>query len=249
MPRAARQKSRTGTYHIVMRGVDRRIIFGDAEDCLRFLQTLGIVKKKSGFYLYAYCLMGNHFHLLLKEGHEPLSMIFKRLGSSYVYYYNWKYQLHGHLFQDRFHSEKVEDTTCFLDVMRYICQNPVKAGLSKTLFDYDWMGCSGIHLNDKLLDDIKDITDLQGEALLNFVNQPSHKQHLDTVGAKRLTDHEAQDRLCRACGCTFVQEISGWEKNRRNRAIKIALKSGLSIRQISRLTGISKTIIEKIKKK
>jgi len=78
-----------------------------------------LVKRESMFQLYAYCLMGNHVHLLLREGEEPLGMTFKRIGVSYVYYYNWKYQLHGHLFQDRYRSEQVEDDAYFLDVLRW----------------------------------------------------------------------------------------------------------------------------------
>lgn len=82
--------------------------------------------------------MGNHVHLLLREGKEPLSQIFKRLGVRYVYWYNWKYKRTGHLFQDRFKSEPVEDDTYFLAVLRYIYQNPVKAGLCEKPEEYQW---------------------------------------------------------------------------------------------------------------
>ncbi len=67
MPRKARCKSLTGVYHIIIRGADRRIIFSDEEDCIRFLKILFRVKKETGFLLYAYCLMGNHAHFLIKK--------------------------------------------------------------------------------------------------------------------------------------------------------------------------------------
>jgi len=82
--------------------------------------------------------MGNHVHLLLKEGEESLEQIMRRICCSYVYWYNWKYQRIGSLFQDRFKSEPVENDTYFLTVLRYILQNPLKAGMEKTIEDYHW---------------------------------------------------------------------------------------------------------------
>lgn len=178
MPRTARKKSETGIYHIMLRGMDRRALFTDDEDCERFIETLKRVKELSKFQLFSYCLMGNHVHLLLREGEEPLELVFKRLGVSYVYYYNWKYQLQGHLFQDRFRSEPVDDDAYFMDVLRYICQNPIKAGLSENVTDYPWVRCSRIHKAVEL-DDISALTDLEGSRLLSFVSEPCAGEHLD----------------------------------------------------------------------
>ncbi len=80
--------------------------------------------------------MGNHIHLLLKEEKEELGIIMRRIGSSYVYWYNWKYKRCGHLFQDRYKSEAVEDERYLLTVLRYIYQNPLKAGLVKDIGAY-----------------------------------------------------------------------------------------------------------------
>ena len=80
--------------------------------------------------------MSNHIHLLLKEGQEPLSTTMKKIGTSYVSYYNWQYNRRGHLFQDRYKSEPVEDDAYFLTVLRYIHQNPLKAGLSDDISSY-----------------------------------------------------------------------------------------------------------------
>ena len=246
MPRAPRKKSSTGIYHVMLRGADRRIIFSDDEDCYKFLEAVQRAKKESGFQLYAYCLMGNHVHILLKEEKEPLEVIFKRIGSTYVYYYNWKYQLHGHLFQDRFRSEQVENDAYFMDVLRYICQNPVKAGLCEKPFDYPWLGCSGITEDNVLLDSLDDLTELKGKNLLKFVSEACNAEHLEDTGTKRLTDREAIERLREISGCSEVQEIGGWKGERRDAAVIKALDIGISIRQLSRLTGISKAIIERI---
>ncbi len=98
MPRAARERSKTGFYHIILRGINRQGIFEDEEDSAEFLRTLIKYQKVSEYMIYAYCLMGNHIHLLLKEGTESLAIALRRIGASYVYWYNWKYERCGHLF-------------------------------------------------------------------------------------------------------------------------------------------------------
>ena len=82
--------------------------------------------------------MSNHIHLLIKEGKENLEQIIKRIAGSYEYWYNWKYNRSGHLFQDRFKSEPVETDEYFLTVIRYIHQNPVKAKVTTDISKYEF---------------------------------------------------------------------------------------------------------------
>lgn len=89
--------------------------------------------------------MSNHIHLLLKEGNEELSITMKRIGVSFVHYYNWKYRTTGHLFQDRFKSENVETNRYLLTVVRYIHQNPVKAGIVNRIDEWNWSSCDGYY--------------------------------------------------------------------------------------------------------
>ena len=84
MPRSARKQSSTGIYHVMLRGINQQDIFKDEEDYLRFLSVVKECKEVCGFELYAYCLMTNHVHLLIKVGKEPLELIFKRIGCRYV---------------------------------------------------------------------------------------------------------------------------------------------------------------------
>ena len=248
MSRSARQKSATGLYHVMLRGADRRILFADDEDCLAFLRALKAARDRSHCAVYAYCLMGNHVHLLLREGEEALGQFMKRLGVAYVSYYNTKYELLGHLFQDRFRSEGIETDAYFLDVLRYICQNPVQAGLTKSIWDYRWLGCSEIKDASGILDSIREYTSLSADELRTFVAEPCQEIHLEDDGGKRLTDSEAIARLREAVNCSTVQEIGGWPENRKNEAIRVGLAAGISIRQLSRLTGIGKNIIERATK-
>ncbi len=129
MPRRTIHKSNTGIYHVILRGLNKQRIFEDDEDFEKFLKTLETNNESSGYVIYAYCLMTNHIHLLMKEGAEDLGTVFKRVGATYVYWYNWKYSRRGHLFQDRYKSEAVETNAYFLTVLRYIHQNPIKAGI------------------------------------------------------------------------------------------------------------------------
>lgn len=85
MPRQARRKSKTGIYHIMLRGINRQTIFEDEHDYGRLIETIVQSKEKSGFDVYGYCLMGNHVHLLLREDKEAISLSIQRICSSYVY--------------------------------------------------------------------------------------------------------------------------------------------------------------------
>ena len=109
VPRKARQKSKTGIYHVMARGINQQAIFQGHEDYLKFLEILKDVKAISEFEIFAYCLMSNHYHILLKTGKEDLAQIFQRVGAKYVYWYNWKYQHIGHLYQDSYKSERIEN--------------------------------------------------------------------------------------------------------------------------------------------
>lgn len=91
MPRQARVKSETGIYHIMLRGINQQLIFEDEEDHIKFLQIVGDYKAVSGYKILAYCLMGNHIHILIKEEKEQIEQIFKRIGGKFVYWYNGKY--------------------------------------------------------------------------------------------------------------------------------------------------------------
>ena len=127
MPRQQRKKSSSGYYHVMIRGNNRNAIFLDDEDKLKFIEILSQKKQDNAFFLYAFCLMDNHVHLMMQEGTGDIANVMKRINISYVYYFNQKYKKAGHLFQDRFKSEGIEDDKYVLSLIRYIHQNPLKA--------------------------------------------------------------------------------------------------------------------------
>lgn len=122
----------------MIRGNRKQDIFLEDEDRFKFIKILKKVKQKKEYTLYAYCLMNNHVHLLIKEKDEQLFQIMKRINVSYAYYFNKKYQQIGHLFQDRFKSEPIEDESYLLVVLSYIHNNPLNAMIVKNLDEYAW---------------------------------------------------------------------------------------------------------------
>ncbi|MBR4719577.1 MAG: transposase [Lachnospiraceae bacterium] len=249
MSRTHRIKSHSGLYHIILRGMDRRIIFLDDMDRTVFLKAVKRAKAKSHFKLYAYCLMDNHVHMLIKEEDEPLEVIFKRIGVSYVSYFNKKYDLYGHLYQDRFRSEPVDSYTYFLDVLRYICHNPIKAGLCSSPKEYIWLECSRVRDHSGLIDDIDDFTSLTESEMADFILDDCSNIHMDSTDRKRFNDTDALAIVKSVTGYDNPQYLGELNKNQLRHALQKCLERGISIRQLARITGISKSTIDRIKAK
>lgn len=245
MPRAARLKSGSGIYHIMLRGINRQQIFEDEEDRAHFLETLENYKDQCGYTIYAYCLMGNHIHILLKESKEDVTLIFKRIAGSYVYWYNRKYHRCGHLFQDRFKSEPVEDDGYFLTVLRYIHQNPVKARLCKRAEDYTYSSMHEYLTFPFLTDTEFALSMLSKEQFIDYHQEENDDQCLEINDYFRFTDEEAKALIAKIAKCKNIAESQLLDTEVRNACIHKFRDKGLSIRQISRLTRISRKIIER----
>ena len=198
MPRQARKKSESGIYHVMLRGINGQLIFEDKQDKEKFLLTLKTYKAISEYKIFAYCLMSNHIHLLLKVEKEDLDLVIKRIAGSYVYWYNWKYKRRGHLFQDRFKSEPVEDDAYFLMVMRYIHQNPLKSGICKKVSDYEYSSYKEYIENSNITDTEFCLEMLDLEQFIDFNNEINEDTCLDVEESVfRLTDEEAKEIIQR----------------------------------------------------
>lgn len=251
MPRQARKKSETGIYHIMIRGINRQDIFEDDEDKEKFIETLKVYKKESGYELYGYCLMSNHIHLLLKEGRESISITMKRISSSYVYWYNFKYERCGHLYQERYKSETVEDDGYFFIVLRYIHQNPVKAGIITEVGEYKWSSYNEYAGNSKIADvnyAFEILSEEREKAKLCFekyMKEPNEDNCLEYKEKIKTTDSELQkiiEEEYKIVKGTF-HLIDRQRKNRILHELKVI--EGVTIRQIVRVTGTSKFVVEK----
>lgn len=233
----------------MLRGINGQQIFEDEEDNQIFIEALKDFKAVCEYSVLAYCLMGNHVHLLIKVGAEELGTIFKRIGGRYVYWYNYKYLRRGHLFQDRYKSEPVEDDAYFLTVLRYIHQNPVRSGLCKNLEDYAYSSyCEYVTPEKNHLTDIEFALGIIGrEQFIEFHNQSNDDSCLDMDDESfRLTDDRAKEIIYKLTNCKNIAEFQKLELGQRERFVNELKAEGLSIRQISRLTGLSFGIVRKL---
>lgn len=247
MPRQARRKSESGIYHVLLRGINQQQIFEDNEDFEKFLQVLKDCKAISEYKLFAYCLMSNHIHLLIKEEKEPIEQIMKRIATRFVYWYNVKYQRVGHLFQDRFKSEPVGNDAYFMTVIRYIHQNPLKAGLCKDISAYKYSSYNDYFSNSDYID-----KDFVFEIIPFEIFEQFHKEiqngnclEIDNRTIIRVTDEQARKIIYKYSKCNNVSDFQKLNDKQRDKYIETFRKKGLSIRQISRLTGVSFGVVRK----
>lgn len=258
MPRKARVKSSSGIYHIIWRGANRQEIFHDDDDFQDFLHILHKYKLQTNLKIYGWCLMSNHVHLLLHEGDEDVSITMKRIGVSYVYYYNQRYGTCGHLFQDRFDSGNVENYQYLLTVIRYIHQNPLKAGMVKRVDEWRWSSCreyygtavgnvKGLLDSDFILGMFSQDRKLARGGFRAFNETINQDQCLeDKVFERRLTDEEARAVIKELLNGREMAQVKGLPGKERNEILKKTKEiKGLSQRQTARILGVSRKLISK----
>lgn len=251
MVRVARSKSETGIYHAMLRGINRTSIFEDQEDREFLLERLKLFTEKNKYTLYAYCLMDNHVHLLIREKDDEISTSIKRLSSSYASWYNNKYDRCGHLFQERFKSEVVETDGYFLTVLRYIHQNPAQAGMFEYVKDNNWTSYSNYTIKPDKVDTsfaFGLFSDDVAEAKEMFIahhKKINKDKCLDYENFVRLTDHDVRLEIMKI-GIQNINAISHLDKANRDYVLsKLKKINGTSLRQLSRITGISKSVIDR----
>jgi REP element-mobilizing transposase RayT len=263
MPRHARKQSESSIYHIMIRGNERKEIFYENEDRIRFLDTLKKMREDGNYDIYAYCLMNNHVHFLMREGKDSIQRSMKRICVSYVYYFNNKYQRVGHLFQDRFRSEAVEEESYVLAAARYIHNNPVKAGIVAKAEDFKWSShaeyinkieCKeGLIERNFLLSLLSDKEEQAIELYTEYSNEPASDEFVEyeESPAKTKLEQAGKSNLKDEIGKVLGNRGHSMEslkccrdKKMRNDLIRdIKAITGASVRELSRLTGISKDII------
>lgn len=253
MPRVQRKKSKTGYYHIILRGNEKKEIFLDNEDRWKFLDIISHKKQDNSYSLYSFCLMDNHVHLLIKEDKQDIAKIMQKIAVSYVSFFNQKYKRVGHLFQDRFRSEPVESDSYLLSLIRYIHQNPVKAKMVKSTREYKWSSYNTYltdndHFRkiinpDSVLRIFSDNLQNARELYQEFMNTDSKEKYLD------ITEEEVMDEN-RAKALYRLWLENGKIRNNQpisDETIKEFKKAtGLSCRKIAGITGVNKSRINRI---
>lgn len=261
MARKARESSGTGVYHVMLRGINRQDIFEDDEDYRMFINILSKLSTRQSdngksvvctCEVFAYCLMPNHIHLLLMEKEWHLGDIIKLIASCYVFHYNKKYGRIGHLFQDRFRSEPCNDSDYFFTLIRYIHQNPVKAGLVKNAEEYDYSswrndymgrGCLRVCHILPVLKRIS-IIDLKG-----LVDMPMPEQYecIDIEERIVVGDEEVRRLLLELSGTLSITAFQSLDKCVQKDYIAETMRRlHAGPRQMSRVTGMSYSVIQRL---
>jgi REP element-mobilizing transposase RayT len=130
-------------HHIIARGLDRKRIFQDNADRHNFINRLGKIVKETNTRCYAWALIPNHFHLLLKTGRAPIANVMLRLLTGYAVTYNRRHGRHGHLFQNRYKSILCQEDSYLMELVRYIHLNPLRANIVKSIVALDEYSFSG----------------------------------------------------------------------------------------------------------
>jgi REP element-mobilizing transposase RayT len=246
--RAPRERGTSNIYHIVARGSGRQLIFEDDDDRKEFLAILSNVSKRFSLEIYAWCLMGNHVHLLIHADMEHISPAMQVLLCTYAMHYNEKTGRSGHLFQERFGSEPVDTDEHLLSAMRYIHLNPEKARIEQH-DRYCWSSYAE-YLGEPGLCSTDFILSLFGnrQEYVSFHDLADEDIEFIDVARPRysnrpFSDSEAIRIANSVLGGIRLSDIKTFERGKRNRLLNMLLDHGLSIRQTERLTGIGRGTI------
>lgn len=247
MPRHPRILSTIGFEHVMLRGVNKQVIFYDNSDRRKFLKSLRNARDKGEFTLHAYCLMDNHVHLLIQKGKEAVGESVKRFAVSYSGYFNKKYERVGPLFQGRFRSVPVETEGEYLNVIRYILQNPVKAGMCKRASEYRWSNYRTLGEDDGLADSslVKKISEMK--YVWELIDLPMEDEEMERIEWGRVSDQDAVEIMRKVSGVRSVDEFLRMEEVRRRECIVMMNRQGCRYKQIARVLGVNRYQLEKMR--
>jgi len=245
----------------MLRGNERKDIFFDEEDKGKFVKIVFKKKADKAFKLYAYCIMNNHVHLVIREQKEPISRIVKKITTSYAYYFNAKYKRVGHLFQDRYKSETIEDEPYLLSVIRYVHNNPEKAGITKKE-KYKWSSYSNyIDPSDHLpeMPEIKEVLEIFSsdieKALKEFIHYSNKYEEKNFLEMKEAIKSEINEENVNEYidGYLKSRNLKKEDLKRREHAKQkedliqqLKKRSNLSKRKIAILIGVNRETVRRV---
>jgi len=219
MPRKARIDAPGALHHIICRGIERREIFRDDTDRNSFIERFGRLVSESKTDCYAWALLPNHFHLLLKTGNESIATVMRRLLTGYAVTFNRRHQRTGHLFQNRYKSILCQEDPYLLELVRYIHLNPLRSRLVssvKQLNVYKYCGHSFLLGKKKnYWQDTNMVLQLFGKRV------SSARKHYLAFVEKGL----ALGRRSDLTGGGLIRSAGGWKELKAFRSLGIHVKS------------------------
>ena len=248
MPRTKRVKSESNVYHVMVRGINQVQLFYDDADRRALLERLARYKDECEYQIYAWCLMGNHMHLLLREGKTPLAVALKKILLSYSHYYNDRYDRQGYLYQGRFNSKPIDDDAYFLAALRYIHRNPLEVGKPVTFWTSytEYFGKPSIIDTDLALGMLSEDTSAAKQMLAALIEGDGKDLPDYSMTTKsRLRDTEAIAIVKEVGQVEHCGDLCLLDAGERREKVTEMRRRGLSVRQIARLTGLNRGEVER----
>ena len=218
MPRKSRIDAPGALHHIIGRGIDRGLIFRDDVDRDRFIERLGALLSETRTACYAWALMPNHFHLLVRTGAVPVAGLMLRLLTGYAIVFNRRHRRWGHLFQNRYKSILCQEDPYFLELVRYIHLNPLRAKLVdsvEALDDYPYSGHSALMGNRPV--------DWQDTAAV--LARFGRRKRKARIGYRAyLCEGIEQGRRPELVGGGLIRSLGGWDEVKAQRRQKEYMK-------------------------
>ena len=205
MPRHKRINLPGAIYHVIVRGLEKRALFNDDRDRFEFLSRLSKSLKRSFCECYAWVLMSNHIHLLLRTGISSLSAVMRSLLTSYAVYFNHAYKRNGYLYQNRYKSILCQEDSYFLKLVAYIHLNPIRARIVNSIDEldhYPWCGHSTI------VGSVKHDWQNINEVLLHFSR---NKRTARTLYRKFINKQSGKERNINMINGNYKQSATGWK--------------------------------------
>ena len=192
MPRKRRKKSKTDFYHVIVKGINGERIFNQQREKIYFKSIILKHLSKHSIDIYGYCIMSTHAHFIIRAEIKELSAFMSEVLSEYAIYYNYKHNRNGHVFQNRFQSECIEDERYFWTCLRYIHLNPVKAKMIKTIEKYKYSSILEYFTGNPLLISL-DAIGLMEEHFGNTENfKAFHRQKMESMVLDVMPDFKLQ---------------------------------------------------------
>jgi len=252
MPRRMRI-SACGYHHVYNRGVAKNDIFLSDQDKEKFLEILSEISREYKFNIHSFCLMSNHYHILLENKRENLSDGMRQLNAKYANFFNKKYKRVGHLWQDRFKSWFVLGSNYLFTLFKYIESNPIKAHLSKNIGEYKYSAtysilrdCVPIFLRNSFV--LRDFNTIELFDALKIPLNEAELENLEKFKKKKFKfENKEAVEVVKIQLNEFFIDISSKEK--RNLAIQKAYVNDYTKSEIARELGLSIAGVSKILKK
>lgn len=251
MPRRLRVEA-LGYHHVYNRGVAKSDVFLDEVDKAKFIELLALVAREFKFNIHSFCLMDNHYHLLVENKRENLSSGMRQLNAQYASYFNKRHNRVGHLWQDRFKSSYVMDEAYLFTLFKYIETNPIKAKLTTQVGEYLYCATYSI-LRDAIppfLQNTFVLRDYHTKELFEMLVLPISEDELEKVAMVHKTRYKKEnDSIVTVHQASLKSHLAAYQsKLERNNAIKKAYEDGYSKTAIAKYLILSVAGVSKILK-